>query len=101
MKKEMEITIKSLEDEVTEKQVKYFLDFLRKGLFDLCSRYSQSCISLVFAFLGFLPQQLKWGAGGYFLFVSLICLNVFLLYIQHYKKKKRILLTFGPHSRSK
>ncbi len=27
MKKEMEITIKSLEDDVTEKQVKHFPDF--------------------------------------------------------------------------
>jgi hypothetical protein len=27
MKKEMEITIKSLEEDVTEKQVKYFPDF--------------------------------------------------------------------------
>jgi hypothetical protein len=78
----MEITIKSLEEDVTEKQVKYFPDFVRKGDLSAPAIHSR-------AFPWFLvpefssPTAEMWEGGGG-LCLIFICINyimnVFFLY---------------------
>jgi hypothetical protein len=73
MKKEMEITIKSLEDDVSEKQVKYFPDFFTKRSSRPLLQLFTVVHFLVFLVPGFSSPTAEIRGGGfvYFLFVSL------------------------------